>query len=312
MKQITHLVFAGNALKSLCLCGILRYIYCYNMDLNIRDVSGTSMGAFFALAFALKIPIDKLEEIILKSMRNDKITKIYPQNFINLINNYGLNNSQNYLEEIKNYIKEIYNQDDLTFLELTKKTGINLYVSVTEVNSGSNIIFNVNDYPNVSVLEAISASMCLPIISKPVIINEKYYIDGYLTNNFPIEVFNHINSEFILGIGVNTRLDCIISTETNELSFMNYFYNIFQIIYNNTDTLCYYDKIKKHKNILYISNSPVKSILKANITEDYIDFAIDEELLNNLYLQGYKEMNDYSNNNFDLAVEDKSSNFQDI
>ena len=34
MKQITHLVFAGNALKSICICGVLRYIYCYKMDEN--------------------------------------------------------------------------------------------------------------------------------------------------------------------------------------------------------------------------------------------------------------------------------------
>lgn len=309
MKQITHLVFAGNALKSLCICGILRYIYCYQMDKNIRDIAGTSMGAFFSLAFALKIPIERLEQIIYKTMKSE-ITKIYPTNFINLINEYGFNNSINYLDEIREYIKEVYNQDDITFLDLTKKTGINLYISVSEINTGSNVIFNVNDYPNVSVLDAISASMCLPVISKPVIINNKYYVDGYLTNNFPIEVFSHINSEFILGIGVNTRIECCM--EMKELSFINYYSNLFLMIYNNTDTLCYYNKIKDHKNILFITNSPVKSILNSKITDDCIDLAIDEELLNNLFLQGFKEMNDYSNKSLDLAFEERSSNFQEI
>jgi len=309
MKQITHLVFAGNALKSLCICGILRYIYCYQMDKNIRDVAGTSMGAFFSLAYALKIPIERLEQIIYKTMKSE-ISKIYPNNFINLINDYGFNNSLDYLVEFRNYIKEVYNQDDITFLDLTKKTGINLYISVSEVNTGTNVIFNVNDYPNVSVLDAIGASMCLPIISKPVIINGKYYVDGFLTNNFPIEVFSHINSEFILGVGINTRIECTMNMK--ELSFVNYYSNMFLMIYNNTDTLCYYNKIKNHKNILYINNSPVKSILNSNITDEFIDFAIDEELINNLFLQGFKEMNDYSNNNRDLAFDDRSSNFQEI
>ena len=176
MKQITHIVFAGNALKSLCICGILRYIYCYKMDENIRDVAGTSMGAFFSLAYALKIPIERLEKIIYDTINSD-ITKIYPNNFLNLINDYGINNPINYLKNIREYIKEIYNQDDITFIELSKKTGINLYISVTEVHSGSNVIFNVDDYPNVSVLDAISASMCIPILSKPVIINESDYFN---------------------------------------------------------------------------------------------------------------------------------------
>ena len=135
MKQITHLVFAGNALRSLCICGILRYIYCYKMDTNIRDVAATSMGAFFSLAYALKIPIERLEKIIYKTMKAD-ITKIYPNNFINLINNYGFNNSLDYLTEMREYIKEVYNQDDITFLDLTKKTGVNLYISVSEINTG--------------------------------------------------------------------------------------------------------------------------------------------------------------------------------
>ena len=309
MRQITHIVFAGNALRSLCICGILRYIYCYKMDENIRDVAGTSMGAFFSLAYALKIPIDKLEEIIYRIMKSD-LTKIYPINFINLINEYGMNNSREYLNEIREYLKEKYNQDDITFLDLTKKTGVNLYISVTEVNTGSNVIFNVDDYPEVSVLDAVSASMCLPILSKPVLINGKYYIDGYLTNNFPIEVFNHINNEFVLGVGINTRHEC--KMEMKEISFVNYFTNILHMVYNNTDTLCYYNKLKKHKNILFISNSPLKSILKSNITDECIDLSISEEVLNNLFLQGFKEMNDYSNKSLDLAFDDKSSNFQDI
>lgn len=309
MKNITHIVFAGNALRSLCICGILRYIYCYKMDNNIRDVAGTSMGSFFSLAYALKIPIDRLEKILSDTMKSD-ITRIYPNNFINLFNNYGFNNSIDYLKGFRDFMIEKYNQNDMTFIELTKKTGVNLYVSVTEVNTGSNVIFNVNEYPNVSVLDAISASMCLPILSKPVLINGKYYIDGYLTNNFPIEVFSHINNEFVLGVGVNTRIEC--SVNMKEFTFVNYFYNIFKMVYNNTDTLCYYNKINKHKNIIFITDTPVKSILNPNITDDYIDYALDEEILNNLYLQGFKEMNDYSNKSLDLALDESSSIFQDI
>jgi len=162
MKTITHLVFGGNALRTLCLCGILRYLYCYNLDKIIRDVAGTSMGAFFSLAFSLKIPIEQLEMFIWKICSNSNLTKIDSSSFLNVIDSYGLGSSLEYLEIIRDYIKEIYNQDDLTFLELSKKTGVNLYVSATRINDGLNIIFNVNDTPNVSVLDAVAASMCVP------------------------------------------------------------------------------------------------------------------------------------------------------
>ncbi len=306
MKQITHLVFAGNALKSICICGVLRYIYFYGLEKNIRDVAGTSMGSFFALAFALKISIEKLEELLHKTIKNENITRIYPNNFINLINNYGLKNSLEYLTELREYIKEVYKQDDLTFLELSKKTGINLYVSTTEVNSGTNVIFNVDDYPNVSVLDAVSASMALPVLSVPVIINNRYYIDGYLTNNFPIEVFSHINDDFVMGVGINTRDEKNIKEIKNELSLAEYYTNIFKMIYGNTDSLCYYDKILKHKNMLLITPPPIKSVIEPFITDEYMDYKIDEDTLNILFLQGFKEMSDYSNKSLDLAVEDRS------
>jgi len=318
MKQITHLVFGGNALRTLCLCGILRYLYFYDMDKNIRDVAGTSMGAFFAFAFALKIPIDKLEKYIYKVCNNPKLTKINCSSFLNIIDTYGFGSSLDYLDVIKEYIKEIYDQDDLTFLELSKKTGVNLYVSTTRVNDGKNIIFNVNDTPNISVIEAVAASMCVPIISKPIIIDGYNYIDGYLTNNFPIDYFDHINKDNILGVAVNLEKDYnkVIIKQNEEIPFTTYIYSIMYMFYNNTYKLCYYNKFSNYPNFLIIKNSPIRSIFDPiiNENENCIDFSISEDDINNLFLQGFKEINDYmnlynkekeenySNNNRDLAL----------
>lgn len=319
MKPITHLVFAGNALRTLCLCGILRYIYCYNLDKFIRDVSGTSMGAFFCLAFALKIPIETLESFIYKNCKDSTFGKIPLTSFLNLIDTFGIGSSLDYLEIIRDYIKETFNQDDLTFLELSKKTGVNLYISTTRINDGSNVNFNINTTPNISVIEAVAASMCVPFLSKPIVIDGYYYIDGYLTDNFPIDVFNDINKDHILGVAVNIDSDYAMPMyeKGTEISFGNYLYNMMYIFYNNTYKLCYYDKIKSYNEFLIIKKSPIRSIFSPNISENgYIDFTLSEEDINNLFLQGFKELNDYMNNysnsNLDLALCDKSSNFQEI
>ena len=97
MKPITHMVFGGNALRTLCLCGILRYIYFYNLDAFIRDVSGTSMGAFFALAFALKIPIEQLEQMIYKVCKDKNIAQNYVQ--LNNIITFAHKYVQSYYEK---------------------------------------------------------------------------------------------------------------------------------------------------------------------------------------------------------------------
>lgn len=322
MKPITHMVFGGNALRTLCLCGILRYIYFYNLDAFIRDVSGTSMGAFFALAFALKIPIEQLEQMIYKVCKDKNIATVSPSSFINIMDNYGVGCSLNYLIDIKQFIKDNYNQDDMTFLELSKKTGVNLYVSATNINNTKNTNFNVNNTPNISIIDAVAASMCVPLLSKPIIIDGYYYIDGYLTDNFPLEIFKDIPREQILGVAVNVENDYLIPPieKGTELSFINYIVNIFFTFYNNTYKLCYYNKINSYNDFLIIKSSPIKSIFKPNINEEegYIDFSLKEEDINNLFLQGFKEINDYMNkynycnSNVDLVLCDKSSNFQEI
>lgn len=306
--QITHLVFSGNALRSICLCGVLRYLYCYNLHSHIRDVAGTSMGAFFGFAFALKIPIEELEEIIYKLSKNPKFSKFDSSSFLNIIDSYGLSSSLDYFESIREYLNKHYNQNDITFLELSKKTGINLYVSTTCLTTGKNEIFNVNDTPNISVIDAIAASMCIPILSKPIKIGKRYYIDGCLSNNFPIECFvnknSNINKNNILGVGVldfnnngqNSSNDNQ-EEEDDNLSLIKYMANLSYLMHINTYKYCFSEKISNHPNVLIIKNSPIRSILKPKIEDNYIDIGLTDDEINNLILQGFKEMNDYYNNN---------------
>lgn len=299
MKNITHLVFSGNALKSLFLCGVLRYLYCYNLDKLIHDVSATSMGAYFALAFALKIPIEKLEEIIYKTAKDEKITKFKPIDIINIIDDYGLCSSIDYLEGIRNYVKEIYKQDDLTFLELSKKTGINIYVSTTRVDNGCNVIFDVNNTPNVSVFDAIAASMCIPLVSKPVLIGDYYYIDGYLSNNFPVEIFidNNVSKNNILAVACNMEecsfLKLFKIDKENKANIFQYCSNIMLLYKINTFNLCYLNKVKDFKEVLYIKSPNDKCLCSYDNETNEFNFSLTEEELNNLFLVGYKETHDY-------------------
>jgi len=316
MKKITHLVFAGNALRTLCLGGILRYIYFYKMDNDIRNVAGTSMGAFFALAFALKIPIETLEIYLYDLCKKKDLTVFKPSSFINIINDYGLNSSIDYLSKFREFVKEKYEIDDITFIELSKKTGVNLFVSTTNINNGSNVIFNVNDTPNISVFEAVAASMCVPVLSKPVIIDGFYYVDGYLTNNFPYEVFSHIDKNNILGVVIKVDNDYCFSTEYNqknyELSFQQYASNLIYLIYLNSNKLVYLNKINDFKDPLVITKSPIKSIYEPNINNECIDIGISNESINNLFLQGFTEMNEYMkkhNEQKEINLEDYNTTY---
>ena len=296
MKYFTHLVFSGSALRSFCLLGVLRYIYFNKMEDYIKNAAGTSMGSFFCLAFALKIPIDELEEMIITLINIPEVISVSSDDFINLFTDLGFNNSKLYLSGIKKFLKKKYDIEDITFIELSKLTGVNVFVSVTKINTGKNFIFNVNDTPNVSVLDAVAASMCIPLLSQPVKIDDNYYIDGCLTNNLPYEIFNNINQDDILNVAIYIKKDYevtdIIKTD-EELNFFNYYKQICSIIYSNSLHCSYISKLPNFKNPLLISDSPFTSFYNIKVSDDSIAFNIKDDDIQNLILQGFRDISNY-------------------
>jgi len=296
MKYFTHLVFSGSALRSFCLLGVLRYIYFNKMEDYIKNAAGTSMGSFFCLAFALKIPIDELEEMIITLINIPEVISVSSDDFINLFTDLGFNNSKLYLSGIKKFLKKKYDIEDITFIELSKLTGVNVFVSVTKINTGKNFIFNVNDTPNVSVLDAVAASMCIPLLSQPVKIDDNYYVDGCLTNNLPYEIFNNINQDDILNVAIYIKKDYevtdIIKTD-EELNFFNYYKQICSIIYSNSLHCSYISKLPNFKNPLLISDSPFTSFYNIKISDDSIAFNIKDDDVQNLILQGFRDISNY-------------------
>jgi predicted acylesterase/phospholipase RssA len=266
------------------------------MEDHIKNAAGTSMGSFFCLAFALKIPIDELEEMIITLINIPEVISVSSDNFINLFTDLGFNNSKLYLSGIKKYLKKKYDIEDITFIELSKLTGVNVFVSVTKINTGKNFIFNVNDTPNVSVLDAVAASMCIPLLSQPIKIDDNYYVDGCLTNNLPYEIFKNINQDDILNVAIYIKKDYevtdIIKTD-DELNFFNYYKQICSIIYSNSLHCSYISKLPNFKNPLLISDSPFTSFYNIKVTDDSIAFNIKDDDIQNLILQGFRDISNY-------------------
>lgn len=294
MKHFTHLVCSGSALRSLCLLGVLRYIYFNKMENYIKNAAGSSMGAFFCLAFALKIPVDKLEEILSETIK--VAATISSSSILNIFTELGFNDAKNYLYGIKKYIKEKYDMDDITFIQLSKMTGVNVYVSTTRINDGKNIIFNVNDYPNVSVLDAIAASMCIPAITKPIKIDKYYYIDGCISNNLPYDVFKEVNHDNILNIAIYVKSDYEVANlldKEDDINFLEYYKQITSIIYANSLYYTYISRVEKFKNPLLITESPITTFYKLKIDDNEFKFNILKEDIDNLILQGFTDMTKY-------------------
>ncbi len=238
MSYYTHLVLSGGGMGGGCILGVFRYLYIENKIKNIKYISANSIGSLFAIAFIFKMPLDELEIIFKKTHKNKEFI-INKNNLGNLFINNGIIDFNIVVKPLQKYLKDTYDLDDITFKEISKKFGINLYISTTNVNKQINKIFSIDNTPDISVFKAASASITIPYIGIPVIIDDEYYIDGYLTNNFPIEVFKNVNKNNILGIVINIENNKCDNNINTKLTFIDYNKKLLDLLIINTAKLAF-------------------------------------------------------------------------
>lgn len=297
MDKITHLVFSGGSIRGFTYIGILRYLYIEQLHENIHNIAGTSIGAVFSLIFALKIPIEYIEESY-KSITYDKDKMLIEKSsLLDIFYKLGIDDSNIYTDCIKDYIKKRYDLDDITFIELSKKTGVNLYVCAINLYKNEEVIFSVDNTPNISVFDAVRASITIPFYMKPIKIDGEYYVDGGIKNNFPINVFNNVPENNILGVMIKIEHEyknTIIPKDT-DITFIEYFsqlYNLISLeILNNA-----IDKHinKEQKNIILINQSHKSNWLDVEITNEGVLKKLSDEDIDIFIVQGYTAIYNYA------------------
>ena len=191
MPVFTHLILSGGGLMGIVYIGILRYIYQERLDVSIKHVAGTSMGAYFAALFAMGVAIADIEDDFKNVSRNIESFDI--ASILNLHSTLGISGGDFLVTHLKKYIGR------MTFLDMTKKTGKNLVICATHAASMTPTYFSIDTTPHVCVIDAVKASMAVPLLVAPVKIGEDYYLDGGITHNSPLHLFpSHIPKNNIL------------------------------------------------------------------------------------------------------------------
>jgi predicted acylesterase/phospholipase RssA len=203
MKQppkFTHIVFSGGGFKGLVYIGIIRYLQQEGLDKGIRDISGTSMGAIIATFFALGIPSEIIEHEF-SNINADGI-EFNIADVMTFPETLGFTDGRRMMQDMKVYVGQ------LTFLQLAKKTGKNLVICATNVATMEPTYFSAHNTPDVFVLDAVKASMAIPLVFTPVCIDGVNYIDGGICHCIPL---CHMWPGFISH--ENTTLVCSLSTK---------------------------------------------------------------------------------------------------
>lgn len=291
---MSHLVFSGGGLKGLAYIGLIQALEELNMIKNIKSISGTSIGAIFAVMLSIGYKYQELYDFIEHFDYNDvsdiKITRLLDQ--------CGIETGSKISHLLQVMIKKKMNgTGKMTFKEHYEKTGIWIVINAVCLNTQSCVYFSYKTHPNMPLWFAMRMSISLPFWFNPVKYKNMYYIDGGLIDNFPIEPFKELPKEEIIGIKLQKHN---LTGQFNhiDLNMINYAGSIWGCIYNEINKNLMLKCEQQGYNFFCIVN------------KNYSAFTPDISLENkiNLYDEGYQlsleNLNNYITNTIQSVLED--------
>ena len=259
---IKNIILSSGGIKGISQLGALYYLEENNLLKNTDIFIGVSIGAIIVSLYNIGYSIHELKELSLKL----KIDKLQEINIENLFINLGLNDGDYIINILKYLFKKKNYNFNLTFQQLYNITKKKLIIVATSLTDKLPVYFSYENFPNMEIIKALRMSTSIPIYFSPIYENNKIYIDGAVSDIYPIHLFDK-NLKNVLGIFTYT--DNYITDSNNIL---NYIYNIYKCFYNTLIKKTFLEKYKKNTII---------------IKSDTFFFNDINKLKNKLFQEGY-------------------------
>ena len=290
----THLVFSGGGFLGLTYIGIIRYLQQEGLDKHIKTVAGSSIGAVFAIVFAMGIETNVLEDEF--SQLNEDFATFDLQSILQITGSLGLTTGNGLVAKLSKHL------GNKTFVEFVKQTGKHLVICATHVGTMKPVYFSVDTTPHVRVIDAVRASTAIPILVAPVKIGDEYYIDGAVTHNLPVrciptDVDVHKDSVLIVSVSDASSYGFDMSAMSNNglhtdgvTRVMTYVMRILQAATNDMQSHQLLSSTYTH--YMYINDAPVGRI-EFTMNEETNVFRAnvpDRTTVEKCMLHGYNKM----------------------
>ena len=267
-------VISGGAAKGIVSLGALQYALDNFMLSNVDKYIGTSSGAMIGYLLAIGYtPI----EIITYICTHNLIEKIQHFNIVSMINGTGASSFTPIQEQLeKMTISKIGHLPTLKDLEI--QYGKKLICVTYNWTKNQTEYLSADTNPNLPVLAAIRMSANLPFIFEKYHYGESYYIDGGISDNFPIDMGDKIGHK-ILGILIETD-----ATHFKGNSNSDFLEDIYKLVFIPT-TENIEHKIKE------VSDKCTIVRLKYNLKT--FNFNIDSRTKLDMFSKGYEQIKEF-------------------
>jgi NTE family protein len=200
---IKHIVIGGGGQYGLTMYGILKEAHnkgFWKLE-NIQSLYGTSIGSFVCLLINLGYEWDVLDRYFIERPW-ETVFNFDLRTIMYAFDNRGVFDQINMDEMIKPVLLGKDIPTDITLKGLYDRTGIDLYITTSEVVKFELTILSHKTHPEWRLLDAIYASCSLPLIFAPIMKNNCCYIDGGLFAGYPLDIClrDGCNTDEVFGI----------------------------------------------------------------------------------------------------------------
>lgn len=196
-----HLVLSGGGIKVISIVGSLRVLEEKGLLKHVKVVSGVSAGAWLAFMMAAGLTMKVMEKLVL-DLEFGGIRTLSPDALIGFPETFGLDDGSNLKKFLESIIRVVLKIDPLiTFAGLSKKIQFKCWA--TDLNTRKIREFSFEKTPTVKVVDALHASMAIPLYFIPVVdpITGHLLSDGGIQGSLPIHHLTEEECSECLAIG---------------------------------------------------------------------------------------------------------------
>ena len=177
-----RLVFCGGGTRVITFVHALVELENAGKLRDVREYWGTSAGALVASLLAMSKSATRMRTIM-NSIDFVKFRDMDVTNLFTIMSSWGLDDGSSLMREIERIFELI--TPGAQFYTLADIPELNIVIS--DLSIRETVVCNATNFPTLRVVEAIRASMSLPIFFRPYInpINGHYWVVGAVRANFP-------------------------------------------------------------------------------------------------------------------------------
>jgi len=262
----TNLVLSGGSTRGISQLGALKQLIKHNLiDISrLKCIVGVSVGSLIACLLALKFSVEEIWDSI---MKKDLMNLLHIDLNL-LLTSYGIETGKTIYKIMEGILTKITKIHHITLKQLYEFTSVHLIIVGSCLTTKEPVYFDHITHPDFRVSIALRISVSMPGLFIPVIRNGMTYIDGGITDNYPIHLFEK-DLDNTIGISVSNECD------TNFKCFEQYVMAIMNLVLHKF----YYTLDSK-----YVSNTV--NITKVLTNVNSFNFGIDDHTKKELFRIG--------------------------